>query len=95
MDNEKILGLKEIIKISGKYCPEIIPIVRSVLSREYEDNKSALERKNKRPDLFKEFFNEAYDNYEKLLKSGMFFEFHPNLTGDWKSDCDWWVNNKN
>lgn len=25
-------------------------------------------------------------NYEKLLKSGMFWEFHPELTGDWEKD---------
>ena len=26
------------------------------------------------------------NNYLKLLKSGMFFEFHPELTGNWKED---------
>lgn len=26
------------------------------------------------------------DNYDKLLKSGMFWEFHPELSGDWNKD---------
>lgn len=26
------------------------------------------------------------ENYNKLLKSGMFWEFHPELTGDWEVD---------
>lgn len=26
------------------------------------------------------------DNYYKLLKSGMFFEFHPELSGNWSKD---------
>ena len=25
-------------------------------------------------------------NYLKVLKSGMFFEFHPELTGNWEED---------
>ena len=25
-------------------------------------------------------------DYNKLLKSGMFFEFHPELSGEWKKD---------
>jgi len=29
--------------------------------------------------------------YKKLLKSGMFFEFHPELTGDWKQDKEQWL----
>jgi hypothetical protein len=28
------------------------------------------------------------EHYNKLLKSGMFFEFYPELTGDWKTDKD-------
>ena len=28
------------------------------------------------------------DNYKKLLASGMFWEFHPELTGDWNVDKD-------
>jgi hydroxymethylpyrimidine pyrophosphatase-like HAD family hydrolase len=32
-----------------------------------------------------------YDDYTKLLKSGMFFEFHPELTGDWGNDQDKWL----
>lgn len=31
------------------------------------------------------------DSYDRLLKSGMFFEFHPNLTGDWYTDKDEWI----
>lgn len=31
------------------------------------------------------------DSYDRLLKSGMFFEFHPNLSGDWYNDKDEWV----
>lgn len=26
------------------------------------------------------------ENYYKLLESGMFWEFHPELTGDWEID---------
>jgi len=26
------------------------------------------------------------ENYEKLLASGMFWEFHPELTGNWEQD---------
>lgn len=26
------------------------------------------------------------ENHKKLLDSGMFFEFHPELTGDWQKD---------
>lgn len=26
------------------------------------------------------------DNYDLLLKSGMFFEFYPELSGDWEKD---------
>ena len=29
--------------------------------------------------------------YKKLLSSGMFFEFHPELSGDWKSDKELYV----
>lgn len=28
------------------------------------------------------------ENYDKLLKSGMFWEFHPELTGLWVLDKD-------
>ena len=31
------------------------------------------------------------ENYLKLLKSGMFWEFHPNLTGDWEQDKSAWI----
>ncbi len=26
------------------------------------------------------------ENYDRLLKSGMFWEFHPELSGDWNED---------
>lgn len=26
------------------------------------------------------------ENYDKLLASGMFWEFHPELTGEWEKD---------
>jgi len=26
------------------------------------------------------------ENYDKLLSSGMFWEFHPELTGNWEVD---------
>ena len=29
--------------------------------------------------------------YNKLLKSGMFFEFYPNLSGIWKKDRIEWI----
>ena len=28
------------------------------------------------------------ENYDKLLASGMFWEFHPELTGNWEIDKD-------
>lgn len=28
--------------------------------------------------------------YESLLKSGMFWEFHPELTGEWDKDKTQW-----
>lgn len=30
------------------------------------------------------------DSYMKLLRSGMFFEFYPDLTGEWEEDKDFW-----
>lgn len=35
-----------------------------------------------------------YDDYVRLLKSGMFFEFHPELTGDWGDDQKAWMDMK-
>ena len=29
-------------------------------------------------------------NYEKLLNSGMFWEFHPELSGEWEKDREVW-----
>ena len=29
--------------------------------------------------------------YDRLLKSGMFFEFYPNLTGNWEKDKIEWA----
>lgn len=34
-------------------------------------------------------------NYDKLLSSGMFFEFHPQLTGDWNKDKETWYDIQN
>ena len=31
-------------------------------------------------------FIKTEEDYNELLKSGMFWEFHPELTGDWKKD---------
>lgn len=31
------------------------------------------------------------EEYEKLLKSGMFWEFHPQLSGEWEKDKNEWV----
>ena len=33
----------------------------------------------------------ARQEYDLLLKSGMFWEFHPNLTGEWKKDRLEWL----
>jgi hypothetical protein len=30
------------------------------------------------------------DSYTKLLKSGMFWELYPQLTGVWEEDKDFW-----
>jgi len=34
------------------------------------------------------------ENYNQLLLSGMFFEFHPELTGNWNIDKEV-INNEN
>ena len=31
------------------------------------------------------------ENYNSLLKSGMFWEFHPHLTGEWEKDKGWFM----
>lgn len=31
------------------------------------------------------------ENYDSLLKSGMFWEFHPHLTGEWEKDKEWFT----
>lgn len=31
------------------------------------------------------------ENYDSLLKSGMFWEFHPHLTGEWERDKEWFT----
>lgn len=33
---------------------------------------------------------EVKKSYNMLLKSGMFFEFYPQLTGEWEEDKDFW-----
>lgn len=37
-------------------------------------------------------FNWEKENYESVLKSGMFFEFHPELSGNWAEDLGKWAN---
>jgi hypothetical protein len=32
---------------------------------------------------------EYYDEYQKALTTGMFFEWFPNLTGEWSKDKYW------
>lgn len=34
--------------------------------------------------------NEAKLEYEQLLKSGFFWEFYPDLSGDWETDKEEW-----
>lgn len=34
---------------------------------------------------------EIEQNYHSLLKSGMFWEFHPHLTGEWEKDKEWFT----
>ena len=33
------------------------------------------------------------EDYEKLLASGMFWEFFPELTGEWEKDKELWQEN--
>lgn len=35
-----------------------------------------------------------YEDYLKLLNSGMFFELRPELTGSWDSDKELWIRYK-
>jgi hypothetical protein len=37
---------------------------------------------------------EMFEEYQKLLKSGMFFEIYPDLTGEWQRDKFNWYNIK-
>ena len=37
-------------------------------------------------DIYKSIKTE--ENYDKLLASGMFWEFHPKLSGNWEKDKD-------
>ena len=37
-----------------------------------------------------EISDKAKNAYNSLLKSGMFWEFYPNLTGVWDDDKDFW-----
>lgn len=40
------------------------------------------------PLVEREFKWEAYNEYQAVLKSGMFWEFYPELSGEWESDRD-------
>lgn len=53
----------------------------------------SFERKFKLDDSFKKameeepsWMDEYREEYDKLLKSGMFFEYHPTWTGEWEKD---------
>lgn len=35
--------------------------------------------------------SKAEDDYWELFKSGMFFEFYPNLTGNYEKDKTFWL----
>ena len=35
--------------------------------------------------------SKAKIEYNDILNSGMFWEFYPNLTGNWESDKDFWA----
>ncbi len=37
---------------------------------------------------------ETFEEYQSLLKSGMFFELYPDLTGEWQRDKFNWYNIK-
>jgi len=37
-----------------------------------------------------ENLDKAKTAYNTLLKSGMFYEFYPQLTGNWDEDMDFW-----
>ena len=41
--------------------------------------------------MIKELTDEI-DEYKNLLKSGMFWEFYPSLSGEWEKDKDEWNN---
>jgi hypothetical protein len=51
------------------------------------DNAVAEFSKTVKKNLFKKYCKSlAWNEYFELLKSGMFFEFFPNLSGDYKKD---------
>lgn len=51
---------------------------------EYLAMKQFLEKNTEKLDNYKHIKTE--ENYNKLLKSGMFWEFYPELSGEWEKD---------
>jgi hypothetical protein len=41
-------------------------------------------------DKYMENLAKSKKAYDSLLKSGMFWEFYPQLTGNWDEDRDFW-----
>lgn len=87
MDNEKIVALKQMLKIGNKHCVESVSIISKCIKDEYE--RIADERRG--PDMHKLFFKDEFDSYNALLESGMFFELFPDLTGNWTLDHCYWI----
>ena len=58
----------------------------------FENALCYLSKTVKKNILKKYFENMALYEYPKLLESGMFFEFFPNLIGDWLKDKDFFIN---
>lgn len=57
------------------------------------DNSLAGLSKTVKKNLLKKYFEDlAFDEYPKLLKSVIFWEFFPNLTGIWQKDKEYFIN---
>lgn len=65
----------------------------SVDQKTFENNWERTFSKNQLDrDLSMSEKHQFYAEYNELLKSGMFYELHPNLTGNWEADKEHWYN---
>ena len=87
------VGYEVLNQVPIEDMPKVMEFLKIVYN--YNRMKGVEEpvRKFKLDDSFKKALEEApswmdeyREEYDKLLKSGMFFEFHPTWTGEWEKD---------